>query len=148
IMTRWTDAIKTGLSGFLLSCLTRFSVILLVAFAAMLLVRYGPGYATDERDLDPTLSVETRNALRNQRLAEGRLIEYAKKLAAGVLSGDLGESKTLGLPVRELIAERGPASLRILIVGSALAWIIGFTWSIGLTLVRVPLLAGTSTILS
>jgi peptide/nickel transport system permease protein len=110
----------------------------------MILVRYGPGFETDDRDLDPTLSAETRAALHNQHLAEGQLPQYTYKFISGAIHGDFGESRALGMPVRELIAERGPATLRILIIGAALAWVVGFAWAAGLAMVRVPILAGAS----
>src|ERR1700686_256148 len=102
---------------FLLNSLLRVIAILLVAAIAMILVRYGPGFATDERDLDPGLSAQTRGALHAQRLAEGQLIDSPKRFLSSALHGDFGESKSLGLPVRELVAERGPATLRILLIG-------------------------------
>src|SRR5215831_666168 len=80
----------------------RVAALLLVAVVAMILVRFGPGFADDERDLDPSLSRETKTALRDQRLAEGQLTELAKKLIGGALHGDLGESNSLGMPVRDL----------------------------------------------
>ena len=130
---------------FLLNLLVRLIAILLVAATAMALVRYGPGFATDERDLDPSLSAETRDVLHAQRLAEGRLIEYSRHFIVSALHGDLGESKTLGLPVRQLISERGPATLHILLTGISVAWLVGVLWAIGLGLVRAPMIAGAST---
>jgi peptide/nickel transport system permease protein len=108
----------------------------------MLLVRYGPGFETDERDLDPTLSASTRTTLHNQRLDD------LKNFIAGAVRGDFGESRALGVPVRELIAERGPATLRILVTGSAIAWIMALIWAIALAVFRIPALAGASTVAS
>jgi peptide/nickel transport system permease protein len=143
-MTRWTEIMKR----FLLNSMLRVAAILLVAGFAMILVRYGPGFETDDRDLDPSLSEATRNAMHNQRRAEGRLIEYARDFAAGALHGDFGESKSLGVPVRELIAERGPATLRILAVGTSVAWLAGLLWAIALAIFRAPAFAGISSLAS
>jgi peptide/nickel transport system permease protein len=120
----------------------------MVAFIAMILVRYGPGFEVDDRELDPNLSAETRNTLHSQRQSEGRLLEYTRNFLAGALHGDLGESKSLGVPVRELLSERGPATLRILGLGIATAWLVGLVWAIGLTLVRAPALSGASTLIN
>jgi peptide/nickel transport system permease protein len=140
----WSSRLRCALLNFTI----RVAAILLVAAAAMVLVRYGPGFETDERELDPTLSAETRAALHNQRLAEGQLIHFTRNLLSGALHGDFGESKALGVPVRELIADRGPATLRILLIGSASAWIAGLAWAFALTLIRLPLLSGASTLAS
>jgi peptide/nickel transport system permease protein len=137
---------RTRIRRFLLNCLLRITAMLLVAGVAMVLVRFGPGFENDERDLDPGLSAETRAALHNQRLAEGRLPEYAEKLLIGALRGDFGESRSLGVPVRQLIAERGPATLRILVIGTAIAWLLGLSWAIGLAIFRAPVLLGASTL--
>lgn len=134
--------------GFLLNSLLRVVAIFLVAVVAMILVRYGPGFTTDERDLDPGVSAQTRDALHARRLAEGRLVDYSKRFLWSALHGDFGESKTLGLPVRELIAERAPATLRILVIGISGAWLVGLVWSIALAFLRAPLLAGASTLIN
>jgi peptide/nickel transport system permease protein len=120
--------------------------ILLVAAIAMILVRYGPGFDTDERDLDPGMTASTRSALHHQRQAEGQLWEFAQTFVLGAVHGDLGESKSLGVPIRELIAERGPATLRILVLGTAVAWLAGLLWSAGLAIWRIPALAGISSL--
>lgn len=144
-MARWTEITETvpipsRLRQFLLNSLLRVAAIVLVAGIAMILVRYGPGFATDERDLDPSLSAETRSALHTHHLAD------ARNFVSGVLRGDLGESRALGVPVRQLIAERGPATLRILLAGTALAWLVGLSWAILLAIFRAPVLDGASTL--
>jgi peptide/nickel transport system permease protein len=131
---------------FLLNVILRITALLLVAGVAMLLVRYGPGFETDERELDPALSASTRSLIHQQHRAEGRLLEYSRNFISGALRGDFGESRTLGVPVRQLIAERGPATLRILAMGTAVAWLVGLSWAILLAIFRSPALAGASTL--
>lgn len=135
-MARWTEITKRCL----LNSLLRVVAILLVAAAAMALVRHGPGFATDDRDLDPSLSAATRDSIHNQHLAEVR------NFILGALKGNLGESRTLGVPVRELMEDRGPATLRILVIGTAVAWLVGLLWAIALAVFRAPVLAGASTL--
>jgi peptide/nickel transport system permease protein len=129
---------------FLVNVILRVSTILAVALIAMILVRYAPGFETDDRDLDPSLGTATRDAIHHHRLTEGSLTEYSKKLAAGIFHGDFGVSSALGMPIRELIAERGPATLRILFTGLALAWLGGLLWALGLAVWRVPPVDGAS----
>jgi peptide/nickel transport system permease protein len=131
----------TRVSGLLVNCAVRVLAIVVVAGMAMLLVRFGPGFETDERDLDPSLGASARTAIHSR-------IVYAKDFISGVLRGDLGESRALGVPVRELIAERGPTTLRILISGSAIAWLAALLWSIALAVFRIPAFAGVSTLVS
>jgi len=125
----------------LISCAARVLAILLVAGIAMLLVRFGPGFETDERDLDPTVNATTRTAIHSRLLS-------TKDFIAGALRGDLGESRALGVPVRQLIAERGPATLRILVAGSAIAWFAALLWALLLAVLRVPAIVGLSTLAS
>jgi peptide/nickel transport system permease protein len=132
----------TRVSRLMLNCAVRLLATLLVAGIAMLLVRYGPGFETDERDLDPTLGASTRTAIHNRHLDE------MKHFMAGALRGDFGESRALGVPVRELIAERGLATLRILVTGSAIAWIVALIWATALAVFRAPAFAGVSTMAS
>ena len=135
-MMRWTEIIKK----LLLHSTLRIAAVVVVAAMAMILVRYGPGFTTDDRDLDPSVSTSTRTALHTQHLAEVR------GFIMGILRGNLGESSTLGVPVRELIAERGPATLRILTVGTGVAWLAGLLWALVLGVFRAPVLAGASTL--
>jgi len=136
------------LRSFLLNCMMRAAALLLVAGIAMILVRHGSGFDADERDLDPSLGASTRNAIRDQHQADSRLLSYATNLIRGALHGDFGESRSLGTPVRELLAQRGPATLRILATGTAAAWLAGLLWAISLAIFRAPALAGASTMAS
>jgi peptide/nickel transport system permease protein len=134
--------------GIVLRAGVRIAALLLVALVAMILIRFGPGFENDERDLDPSLSKESRAARHERRLAEGQLTPLAKTFITGALHGDLGDSNSLGMPVRDLIADRGPATLRILLVGTGSAWVIGLFWAVVSGLVRSPILNGISTLAS
>lgn len=127
---------------FLTHCAVRLLAIVLVAGIALLIVRFGPGFETDERELDPGTSAATRTVLHNQRLNE------AERFLRGALHGDLGDSRSLGVPVRELIAGRAPATLRILVTGSAIAWTLALVWAVALALFLAPVLAHFSTLAS
>ena len=135
---------QSKLHRFLLNSILRVVSIAFVAVVAMILVRWGPGFENDDRDLDTGLSVETRNSIHKRRADEGQLIEFSKKFILGAIRGDFGDSSTLGVPVRELIAERGPATLRILSIGIAVAWLVSLPWAISLVICRVRVIAGAS----
>jgi peptide/nickel transport system permease protein len=79
----------------------------------------------DVRELDPRLSEDSLASLRSESsLPQGVVSFYAAHLA-GVLKGDLGSSDSFGQPIRELIAERLPATAGLLAAGLAGAWALG-----------------------
>jgi peptide/nickel transport system permease protein len=117
------------LARLALHCSLRLGSVVLVAAVAIALVRYGPGFETDERDLDPTLSLAARGAIHAERSPELRFFTYAKTFIRASLRGDLGTSRALGVPVRQLLAERGPATLHILLLGTTGAWAGGCLWA-------------------
>ncbi len=118
------------LARLALHCGLRLSSVLLVTAVAIALVRYAPGFATDERDLDPALSLSAREAMHAEWSPELRLFTFSRSFIAAAFRGDLGSSRALGVPVRQLLAERGPATLRILSLGTAAAWAGGCLWAI------------------
>jgi peptide/nickel transport system permease protein len=100
-------------------------LIVLGGLASAALVRFAPGYGVDVREFDPRLSEDSLASLRSENsLPQGVVSFYADHLA-GVLSGDLGSSDSFGQPIRELIAERLPATAGLLAAGLAGAWALG-----------------------
>jgi peptide/nickel transport system permease protein len=100
-------------------------LIVLGGLAGAALVRFAPGYGVDVRELDPRLSEDSLASLRSENsLPQGVVSFYAAHLA-GVLKGDLGSSDSFGQPIRELIAERLPATAGLLAAGLAGAWALG-----------------------
>ena len=105
----------------LLAGSVRIVLTLLVAgFCGVMLVRFAPGFGTDERELNAHLSSDSIAALRVGREANVARI-YGRFLSAGV-HGDLGISESLNTPVAGLLAERFPLTLRSAGVGLAAAW--------------------------
>jgi peptide/nickel transport system permease protein len=100
-------------------------LIVLGGLASAALVRFAPGYGVDVREFDPRLSEDSLASLRSENsLPQGVVSFYAGHLA-GVLRGDLGSSDSFGQPIRELIAERLPATAGLLAAGLAGAWALG-----------------------
>ena len=105
----------------LLAGSVRILLTLLVAgFCGVMLVRFAPGFGTDERELNAHLSSDSIAALRVGREANVARI-YGRFLAAAV-HGDLGVSESLGTPVVGLLAERFPLTMRSAGAGLAGAW--------------------------
>jgi peptide/nickel transport system permease protein len=115
-------------------------LIVLGGLAGAALVRFAPGYDVDVRELDPRLSEDSLASLRDENsLPQGVVSFYADHLA-GVLRGDLGSSASFGQPIRELIADRLPATAGLLTAGLGGAWALGLgaallgTWKTSKTL--------------
>jgi len=100
-------------------------LVALGGLAGAALVRFSPGYGVDIRELDPRLSEDSLASMRDENsLPQGVLSFYVNHLA-GVLKGDLGSSDFFGQPIRELIADRMPATVGLLAAGLAGAWTLG-----------------------
>ena len=105
-------------------------------FLSATLARYAPGFGSDERQLDARLSRESLAAFRQESAAERDVETYYVKALGRMLRGDLGRSRTLQRPVRELLAERGMVTLRLVVAGLIVAWVAGmgltvFAWLSG-----------------
>ncbi|MGB8770885.1 MAG: ABC transporter permease [Candidatus Korobacteraceae bacterium] len=86
------------------------------------LVRYAPGFGTDERQLDARLSSDSIQAIRNANSEERNILHFYSGCIRRALHGDFGESGSLNRPVRQLLQERAPVTLAVAGGGLALAW--------------------------
>lgn len=100
-------------------------LVLLGGLAGAALVRFSPGYGVDVRELDPRLSEDSLAALRGENALPRGVMGFYVDHLAGVLRGDMGSSESFGQPIRELIAERLPATAGLLAAGLAGAWALG-----------------------
>lgn len=100
-------------------------LIVLGGLAGAALVRFSPGYGVDVRELDARLSEDSLASLRDDSSLPQGLVSFYVDHLAGVLRGDLGSSDSFGQPIRELIAERLPATAGLLTAGLAGAWALG-----------------------
>src|SRR3954471_13524139 len=100
--------------------------ILLMIFAAggtILLVRFAPGYFSDDREMDAKYARAAQSELwadNGQRSSGAIAIDLAK----GWLSGDLGQSRQFGVPVTELLGARVRVSAMLLVEGIAGGWLL------------------------
>jgi len=104
--------------------------LLLLAALALLgglisatLVRFAPGYGIDERELDPRLTQASVEAIRSSHRTDSGLLSYYAHYLSNAIRGDFGTSEWLGRPVRSLIQERFPVTVRSVIAGILLAWV-------------------------
>ena len=100
------------------------ALVLLGGLLSATFVRLAPGFDADERELDPSLSPETLHALRAQRAAEHDVFRFYAGYLRGAMHGDLGTSHVLGQPVKDLLRERLPVTLRVGGLGLLLGWLL------------------------
>lgn len=111
-------------------------VLLLGGFFGATLVRLAPGFGVDEQELDSRLNRESIEALRQSRARDGSLGEYYFRYLTRLLRGDLGTSRSLQQPVRHLLAERFPETLRSVGLGLAFGWMLGLSLAIAAVISR------------
>lgn len=111
-------------------------IVLFGGLISATLVRLAPGFDTDERQLDPRLSAESVRALRETRTGEHDILSYYATYLGNALHGDLGVSHVLGQPVRTLLRDRWPVTLRVVGLGLLLGWIIATALSFTVSLSR------------
>ena len=98
------------------------AIIVLGGFLSATLVRLAPGFDADERQLDPHLNAASVQALQAARQQDHNVWRFYFRYMNRAVHGDLGTSLALGQPVRTLLRDRAPLTLRLLTVGLALAW--------------------------
>ena len=110
------------------------------------LARYAPGFGTDERQLDARLSGDSIAAIRGLNSEERSVFTYYANSLWRAMHGDLGTSRSLNRPVRQLLAERSTVTLRIAGEGLAVAWIAASLAVLATWIFRAPALAGSITL--
>ena len=101
-------------------------VVLAGGLLAQALIVFAPGYSSDEREMDPGLSAETRQLMLKAKEQDSRLFVSYCKFLSNLLHGDLGVSRSLGRPVRELLSDRLPVTLLTIVKSVTLGWLLGF----------------------
>lgn len=106
------------------------ATVLLGGLLSATLVRLAPGFDVDEQELDPHLSAESVHALGAARRQENNIFHFYLSYMKRAAHGDLGTSLALGQPVRSLLRDRAPLTLRLLIFGLGLAWVAALTMAL------------------
>jgi peptide/nickel transport system permease protein len=81
------------------------------------LVRLGPGFGVDEREVDARLNAESQQAIRAEHARDNNIALFYARYLSGLVHGDLGFSRSLNRPVSELLQERLPLTLGSLAYG-------------------------------
>jgi peptide/nickel transport system permease protein len=116
-------------------------ILLLLVLGGLLgatLVRLGPGFGIDERELDSRLSAESQQAIRAEHARDNNIALFYLRYLAGLAHGDFGFSRSLNHPISELLAERVPVTLESLAYGVVGGVLLGLGLAILTVLWRVP----------
>jgi peptide/nickel transport system permease protein len=127
--------IARGLAGKLIAIA---ALVLLGGLLSATLVRMAPGFDSDERELDPSLSAESIRSFRQARAGEHNVLSFYVHYLRGAIHGDLGTSHALGQPVQNLLRERWPVTVRIVGIGLSLAWLLALSLAFTTCLWRRP----------
>jgi len=130
------------------SVLILLATVLLGGLLSATLVRLAPGFSVDERELDPHLNAESVQAMREARQRDHNIVRFYFSYMNRALHGDLGTSLALNQPVRTLLRERAPLTLRLLSTGLALAWILSLTLALTAAWLRLSIFDAVTTIVS
>jgi peptide/nickel transport system permease protein len=128
--------------------LALLATVLLGGLLSATLMRLAPGFDTDERELDPHLSAQSVQALRDSRHQDRNVFRFYFSYMKRAANGDLGTSLALGQPVRALLRDRAPLTFRLLTVGLALAWLLTLTLALSAAWLRLSIYDALTTAVS
>lgn len=100
-------------------------LVVLGGFLGATLVRVAPGFGVDEEELNSRLNQESVQALRRAHAANESVPGFYLRYLGGLLHGDLGVSESLHQPVRQLLSERFPETMKSVGLGLAFGWTAG-----------------------
>jgi len=124
------------------------ATILLGGFISATLVRLAPGFEVDEQQLDPHLNTASVNALHEARRQDHNILRFYFSYMNRAAHGDLGTSLALGQPVRTLLIDRAPLTVRLLTTGLALAWVLSLTLALSAAWLRLSIYDTLTTVVS
>lgn len=117
--------------------ITLVATVLLGGLLSATLVRFAPGFDTDEAQLDPHLNSESIQALQKARLAQHNIVPFYFHSLQRAVRGDFGTSISLGQPVGTLLRQRAPLTIRLVGIGLVLSWVSVLTLALSGAWLRV-----------
>jgi peptide/nickel transport system permease protein len=118
--------------------LALLATVLLGGLLSATLVRLAPGFDADEEELDPHLNAQSLQALRAAKHKDHNVLRFYLSYMKRAAQGDLGTSLALGQPVRNLLRDRIPLTLRLLFAGLGLAWVLSLTFALSAAWLHIP----------
>jgi len=112
---------KAGLA--LVKWLARtLAILLLVILGSTVLVRFAPGYFSDEREMDARYAAAAQADMSKEAARSHSLVQMLSSEIGGWLHGNGGVSRQYGVPVSELILPRLAVTGDLLLRALLLAW--------------------------
>jgi peptide/nickel transport system permease protein len=105
--------------------------MLMASFAGAMLMRIAPGFTSDDQELNSSLSAQSIQAVRQARLADANISRFYTQYLVSLMKGDLGTSRSLNQPVKDLLKERLPVTLANLAFALGMGWLLGLALAIG-----------------
>ncbi|HEY2859498.1 MAG TPA: ABC transporter permease subunit [Terracidiphilus sp.] len=99
-----------------------FVILLLVMTGSTMLVRYAPGYLSDEREMDARYATEARAQLEQEAARSHSLTQMIRTELSGWIHGDASRSRQFDIPVAELIRPRLAVTGGLLLQSLFLGW--------------------------
>ena len=112
------------------------------------MVRFSPGFGLDETQLDARLSRVSQQAVLRSHDQERNPLRFYAAWWRRALAGDLGFSRSLNRPIRELLADRAPDTFYLILWGTAGAWALAIVFSVPAVVRRLRRLTALSGALS
>jgi peptide/nickel transport system permease protein len=106
------------------------AVMLMASFAGAMLMRVAPGFSSDAQELNSSLSSQSIQAIRQAHLADRDVPHFYAQYLVSLVKGDLGTSRSLNQPVKDLLRERLPVTLANLGFALGLGWLLGLALAI------------------
>lgn len=116
------------------------TVMLMASFMGAMLMRIAPGFSSDDQELNSGLSAQSIQAIRRAHLMDADIPHFYAQYIGSLVRGDLGISRSLNQPVKQLLRERLPVTLVNLAFALAMGWVLGLALAIGTELWDVPAL--------
>jgi peptide/nickel transport system permease protein len=107
------------------------AVMLMASFAGAMLMRLAPGFSSDEQELNSGLTTQSIQAIRKAHQADANIPRFYGQYLASLVKGDLGTSRSLNQPVKDLLRERLPVTLSNLAFALGVGWLLGLALAIG-----------------
>ena len=106
------------------------AVMLMASFAGAMLMCIAPGFSSDDQELNSGLSAQSIQAIRKAHLADANVPRFYAQYLASLVKGDLGTSRSLNQPVKDLLRERLPVTLVNLAFALAGGWLLGLALAV------------------
>jgi peptide/nickel transport system permease protein len=114
--------------------------LLIAGFLGATLIRFGPGYETDERAMDARYSDSTAFAISRENARDSNVFQFYGRYLKAAIHGDFGISRSFERPVAELIQSRARVTLQLIAEGLLFGGLAGLVLAGATSFFRWPLL--------